>query len=223
MSVATQVLPIAPVLNGISGSCRTIFIDSPPEAHHTLAASAIVTLRFSRYRRLLFCFPDTSSKLLFCLSLSVFPPVCYLLDRFSACLFLCLYVLCLFSAFLFVRFSAYLFLCLYVLCFSAFLFVRFSAYLFLCLYVLYFSAFLFVCFSACLPLCLFLCLSILCSSVSLLFCFFFTLIPLRHCPYETLRFLHIHLRTEIRQVTSLAICASCHTVGPSERHESGIP
>ena len=161
---------------------------------------------------------------LFCLSV-------VLLDRSSACLFLCLYVLCLFSAFvfvcssafLFVHFSAYLFLCLYVLCFSAFLFVRFSAYLFLCLYVLCFSAFLFVCFSACLPLCLFLCLSILCLSVSLLFCFFFTLISLRHCPYETLRFLHIHLRTEIRQVTSLTICASCHTVGPSERHESGIP
>lgn len=107
--------------------------------------------------------------------------------------------------------------------FSASLLFYLSVFLLTYFFACMFSAFLFVGFSAYLFLCLFLCLSILCSSVSLLFCFFFTLIPLRHCPCETLRFLHIHLRAEIRQVTSLAICASCHAVGPSERHESGVP
>ena len=154
MSVATQVLPIAPVLNGISGSCRTIFIDSPPEAHHTLSASAIVILRFSRYRRLLFCFPDTSSKLLFCLSLSVFLPVCYLLDRFSACLSLRLYVLCFFICPLFCL-PVSLLVCSLLLCFFICPFFCSPISLLVCSLLFCLSVFLLTYFFACFFACLF--------------------------------------------------------------------
>jgi len=120
------------VLNGISGSCRTIFINSPLEAQNSLPASDIVTLRSSRYRRLLVCFPDTSSKHFsadVCLFLSVGSMLLCSACLFSSCRFsaslllcFCLSILCLSVLYLSV-------LCLSVLCLSSLCF-SVSAYLY---------------------------------------------------------------------------------------------